>query len=407
MKKLLLLLWLALPVYAFSQGFQVNLEGEKQIGMGHTGTGTLEDGASVFFNPGAVVMLPQNYVQAGISPLLFESDFNPSGTTAQYHTASKIAPPFTFYGVWGPKSSWWKFGFGIYTPFGGLADWGDTWEGKYSLESLDLKAIYLQPTLSIKLSKSLSIGAGFVYNIGSVDLTQAIPLSNSSGQDGQAELKGTGNGVGWNAGIYYKASNFVTIGLSHRSQVTTTINGGDAIFTVSPSLTSAFPQPNTFKSTIPLPATNSIGFGFYPTKKWTLAFDVNYVGWNVYKVLEFDYSKTTPDLQNSISPRDYKNAVTLRAGAQYKATKSLAIRFGGGYATTAVQDGYVTPEAPDANRVYFTGGIGYMLAKHLDLDVAFEYEHLLPRTQTNIQTQLSGTFETNVYIPGISLAYHW
>ena len=407
MKNILLLLCLALPVCVFSQGFQVNLEGEKQIGMGHTGTGTLLDGASVFFNPGAVAMLPANYFQAGMSPLLFESDFNPSGTSTQYHTANKIAQPFTFYGALGPKSSWWKVGLGVYTPFGGLADWGNSWEGKYVLESLDLKAIYFQPTLSIRLNKCLSIGAGLVYDVGSVDLTQAIPLTNSNGQDGQAELKGTGHGYGWNAGIYIKPSDKVSIGITHRSQVTTTINGGDAIFTVPASLATSFPQPNTFKSTIPLPATNSIGFGFYPTKKWTVALDVNYIGWNVYKALEFDYQNTTPTLQNSVSPRDYKNAMTFRGGAQYKATDAVAIRFGGGYATTAVSDGYVTPEAPDANRVYGTVGLGFLIAKNLDIDLAFEYEHLMARTQTNIQSQLSGTFETNVYIPGISLAYHW
>jgi long-chain fatty acid transport protein len=406
MGKLFLLIFFFIPFLAFSQGFQVNLEGEKQIGMGHTGTGILQDGASVFFNPGAVVMLPENYIQAGISPLVFQSDFNPSGTSTQYHTLNKIATPFTFYAVWGPKSAWWKLGMGVYTPFGGLTDWGNNWEGKYVLESLNLKAIYFQPTVSIKLTDWLSIGGGFVYNHGTVDLTQAIPIVNSNGQDGHAELKGSGKGYGWNAGVYIKTK-CITIGITHRSQVTTTINNGDAIFTVPASLQSSFPQPNTFNSTIPLPATNSIGLGFYPAPKWTLAFDANFIAWNVYKVLAFDYKTNTPTLQDTYSQRNYKDAVSLRAGAQYKSSDKLALRFGGGYASTAVKDGYVTPEAPDANRVYVTGGIGYKLTKQLDLDASFEYEHLMSRTQTNIQSQLSGTFETNVYIPGISLAYHW
>jgi long-chain fatty acid transport protein len=72
-----------------------------------------------------------------------------------------------------------------------------------------------------------------------------------------------------------------------------------------------------------------------------------------------------------------------------------------------VADGYVTPEAPDANRAYVTGGLGYTFNNRLDLDLSFEYEHIMARDQTNIQYQLAGTFETNVYIPGISLAYHW
>ena len=111
MRKLLLLSALALfPFFLFAQGFQVNLEGQKQIGMGHTGTGVLQDGAAVFFNPGAVVMLPENYIQAGIRPRLFQSDFNPGGSNANYHTANKVATPFTFYAAVGPKSSWWTAG---------------------------------------------------------------------------------------------------------------------------------------------------------------------------------------------------------------------------------------------------------------------------------------------------------
>ena len=397
-----------MPVISFAQGFQVNLEGEKQIGMGHTGTGLVQDGASVFFNPGAVAMLPQNYVQGGISPLLFKSTFNPQGTNVEDHTANKIATPFTFYAAWGPKDSFWKLGLGVYTPFGGLADWGDNWQGKYVLESLNLKAIYIQPTLSIKLADFLSVGGGFVYNRGSVDLTQAIPLTNSAGQDGQAELKGTGKGYGWNAGIYIVTEAGITVGITHRSEVNTTINNGTALFTVPSSLSAQFPQPNTFSSSIPLPATTSIGFGFYPTKQWTLALDVNMIGWDVYKVLAFNYGTVEPaGLQNTVEQRDYQDAFSFRGGAQYKTNKNLAIRFGGGYATTAVEDGFVSPEAPDANRAFVTGGLGYTFANHLDLDVSFEYEHVMSRDQTNIQTQLAGTFETNVYIPGISLAYHW
>lgn len=407
MRKILLLVLALVPVFSFAQGFQVNLEGEKQIGMGHTGTGLVQDGASLFFNPGAVAQLTDNYIQAGVSPLMFKSVFNPSGTTDEYHTADKVATPFTFYGVWGPKAGIWKVGLAVYNPFGGLTDWGNSWPGKYASESLDLKTFFIQPTLSIKVTDFMSIGGGFVYNYGTVDLTQALPLTNSSGNPGQAELKGHGKGYGWNAGVYFKTNAGITIGITHRSEVSTSINNGDAIFTVPASLQSSFPQPNQFAATINLPATNSIGFGFYPCSKWIVAFDANLVGWDVFKALAFDYKTNTPLLQDTYSPRNYQDAVSLRAGAQYKANDKLAIRFGGGYASAAAPDGYVTPEVPDANRVYATGGLGYKLGKGLDLDLSFEYEHLLQRTQTNYATQLSGTFKTDVYIPGISLAYHW
>jgi long-chain fatty acid transport protein len=402
---LLLLLWLA-PAIAWAQGFQVNLGGQKQIGMGHTGTGLLQDGASVFFNPGAVAMLPENSVSAGISPLWFKSGFNPSGTNDKYFTKNRVATPIQAYAVWGPKAANWKFGLGVYTPFGGLTDWGTNWGGKYSVESLDLKAIFIQPTFSYKLTNALSIGAGFVYNHASVDLRKAIPLADANGNPGQAKLEGTGKGYGWNAGIFLKTKSF-TAGLDYRSKVDTKLKNGDAIFTVPSSVQANFPQPNTFSSGIPLPGTFSLGLGFYPTKKWTLGFDANFVGWSSFKALEFDYATNTSALADTYSPRNYENAFALRTGAEYKYNDKLALRFGGGYATTPVKDGYVTPEVPDANRYYLTGGVGYKLAKRLDIDLSFEFEHLFTRTQTNIESQLSGTFKSNVYIPGVALSYHW
>jgi long-chain fatty acid transport protein len=144
-----------------------------------------------------------------------------------------------------------------------------------------------------------------------------------------------------------------------------------------------------------------------PDNKWTVGFDMEFVHWSVYKSLDFNYGSTTTSLQNTSEIRNYQDAYDVRMGAEYKTTPKVAIRFGGGYASTAVQDGYVTPEAPDADRVYGTLGLGYKVAKNLDLDLAFEYEHVMSRTQTEYQTQLSGTFKTNVYIPGISLSYHW
>jgi long-chain fatty acid transport protein len=406
MRKLLLVVLALTPFFAFAQGFQVNLEGVKQIGMGSTGTGTLQDGASVFYNPGAVAMLPQNYFQGGFTPLIFDSEFNPSGTNATYRTANKVAPPFTFYGAWGPKSAPWKIGLGVYNPFGGLTDWGDSWPGKYALESLNLKTFYIQPTLSVKLASFVSIGAGFVYNRATIGLDQAIPLANVNGQDGQAALNGTGKGYGWNAGVYFVTESGATIGITHRSGISTAFNGG-AMFSVAPSLQSNFASPNTFTSTVQLPGTNSLGIGLYPSPKWTVAFDFNEVGWDVFKTLSFSYKIASPETTVSTFPQNYEDAYSLRAGAQYQCSKMIAIRFGTGYATTAVPDGYVSPQVPDADRVYFTGGIGVKLASHLDLDASFEFEHILPRTQTTIQTQLSGTYETNVYIPGIALAYHW
>jgi long-chain fatty acid transport protein len=100
----------------------------------------------------------------------------------------------------------------------------------------------------------------------------------------------------------------------------------------------------------------------------------------------------------------YKNSVAIRAGAQYKLTDAFAVRIGAAYGMSPVQSGYLTPETPDANRINYTIGLGYTINNKMGVNASFLFT-TLKRTDTNLETGLSGTYQTNVVIPGISLFY--
>src|SRR5687768_238188 len=165
--KLLALLGSALLTgQAMAGGFQVNLQGQKQIGMGHAGVGLAMDEASIFFNPGAMSHLRENGFQIGASGIISKVaylEMAPGAATAK--TDNPLGTPFTAYGVWGPEESDWKVGLGVYTPFGSSVNWGNEWQGRYNLTEIDLNAIFIQPTVSYKITDKLGIGAGFVYAI--------------------------------------------------------------------------------------------------------------------------------------------------------------------------------------------------------------------------------------------------
>ena len=74
-------------------------------------------------------------------------------------------------------------------------------------------------------------------------------------------------------------------------------------------------------------------------------------------------------------------------------------------AMTPVQDGYVTPETPDANRINYTAGLGYQLGEKLNFDFSILYTQV-QREDTNLETNLSGTFRTRVIAPGLSVTYN-
>ncbi|PYF70724.1 OmpP1/FadL family transporter [Pedobacter nutrimenti] len=402
MKKILLSVLLAVPVWGFSQSFQVNLQGQKQTAMGGAGTGVAMDEAAVFFNPGAVSFLKQNGVQGGVNGIILKTSFSQAGSNITEHNQNKLPTPFAAYAVFGSPQNRLRFGLGVYTPFGGAMHWDTNWTGKYTVTSLDLQAVYIQPTLSLKITDNIGIGGGVVYSLGKVDLRRAIPITLNNGESSTAQLKGTSKDFGWNAGIYINTLSGVTIGISHRSKINATVDNGDANFVVPDALKPTF--PTKFNAQLPLPATSTIGFGFYPSDKTTIALDVNWVQWHVYKDLAFDYDNNTriPDTK---SPRNYHDAATFRLGIENKVSSIVALRAGVGYALTPVGDGYVTPEVPDANRLLLSAGIGFKPSERFGVDFSFLYENVKSRSGTNIETGLNGTFKTVAFIPGVALSY--
>jgi long-chain fatty acid transport protein len=393
---------------AFAGGFQVNLQGQKQIGMGHSGTGLALDAASLFFNPGAMSHLRENGFQLGTSGIISKIAYletAPGNTTAK--SDNPLGTPFQFYGVFGKKEGPLKFGLGVYTPFGSSVRWGEEWIGKYGLNELSFSAIFVQPTLSYKLGKKVGIGAGFIYSFGNVNLQRSIPVQDLQGKDGHAELDGGASGIGFNAGLYFKPSDKFSVGITYRSKIDMDVKDGDATFQVASSVASRFPNTK-FESSLPLPANITLGLGFMPTDKLTFAVDVQRVQWSAYEKLRFDYQDAVNSATFTENSRNYEDVFIYRFGTEYKVTDALALRAGGYYDNTPVQDGYLTPETPDANAIGVSGGLGYKLGKHLQLDASFLYISKEERSDNaTLSGGIAGTYKTRVSIPGLGLSYQF
>ncbi len=403
MTKLIIFLAL-LPFAVFSQGYQVNLQGQAQQGMGSAGSGFVQDAAGIFYNPGGTAFLNSNEASIGISPTFANATFLENGTSELARTNSPVGTPFTAYGLFQLKdSSRLKLGLGIYTPFGSTIEWEDAWVGRFALTRLQLKAIFFQPTVSFRVTDKIGLGAGFIWTTGSVNLQKDLPLIDQDGNFAHAELAGKGNGFGYNVGLYLKPTKHLVLALTYKSQINMELENGTATFTVPSSLEDKFPS-GIFTSSLPLPQVATLGIGVQPNDKLALALDMNYIGWNAYDTLAFDYEVNTESLEDTKSARNYVGSVAVRLGAQYKITDKYTARLGLGYAISPVLDGYLTPETPDADRINYTIGVGYTLNKSFDLNASLLYTQV-EREDTNIETQLSGTYKVRVFAPGFSVSY--
>ncbi|XZF12853.1 OmpP1/FadL family transporter [Chitinophagaceae bacterium MMS25-I14] len=408
-KRLLITASLLLPaMMSMGAGYQLNLQGLRQLAMGGGGCAWVWDASTIFYNPAG--MSQMKGIQAYASGLMiipnveYVKPVSQGGGTAQ--SKQQTFTPFNVYiGGAVTKSKKLGVGLGVYTPFGSGLKWDENWAGRYINQSIYLQSIFFQPTVSYRISDIVSIGGGFIYAIGKVDLKQALPTQDASGADGQAELKGNAHGTGYNLGIHLKANDNLQFGVTYRSQVKMKVTSGDATFNVPSSLSGEFPAGTTFSTSLPLPEVLSVGVGYRICKHLTLTADFNLVGWKAYDTLRFDYSNNTPLLQNTRTPRLYKNTLACRLGANYRVVKGFNLMAGVAYDPSPVRDGYVSPELPDANRLVLTGGLTIKPAKNLTIMAAVEYVRSQKRDSEFAPANFYGTYQTKAITPGIGLSY--
>lgn len=399
-----MLLFIIIHKTLYAGGFQVNLQSVRQTGMAHTGTGLLHDNSLLFFNPGGVALLDSvQGINVGGSFIFPKVEFKDPAGNYYAEPEKHVGTPFHAYANfrW-KKFSALHFGLAVYTPFGSRLQWPDDWKGKFLIQEINLKTIFIQPTLSYRITPKLGIGFGFVFATGSFSLRKAIPLQNKEGAYGQASLNGDAKGKGFNAGIFYQLNKQFSLGFNYRSKVKASINEGSANFTVPGSVAEFFPN-STFSTGLSLPSVSTLGIGYQMTEKIQLAFDFNYIGWSAYDSLIIDFGSNTEKLADVRSPRQYKNTFIARCGINVQLNKKLGIRTGIYYDLSPVQDGYLSPETPDADKLGLSAGLSYTFAKWLVADAAFLYTKGRSRTDTNLETQFEANYKTSSLIPCIAL----
>jgi long-chain fatty acid transport protein len=404
MKKLTLFVFLfAIISWAsFAGGYQVRLQGQKQTGMGLVGSPFALGASSIFYNPGGLSMMDSKFsFSAGVSGIMANVVFQKEATNYQARTDNPTGTPFYIYGA-GKITDKLSIGLGVYTPFGSSAKWDDDWAGRYLIQNISLTAIYFQPTIGYKFNDIVSIGAGFVYAYGKVELKKAVPYNEGS----YAELKGSTGNIGYNVGVMVRPTKKLSIGIDYRSQIIMKMEGGDATFNVPASLSTTIPGENKFDAELPMPANLDVGISYAFNEKFTLAVEMNYVMWSVYEDLTFTFEQQN-DLLGSVNPRKYKNTFISRIGGQYSLNEMFAFRAGLYYDPSPTDDDYFNPETVSLNTMAWTLGVSIVPVKNLSIDLSYLQLHGLETEKRYEPANFGGTYKVVTAIPGIGLSYNF
>ena len=212
---------------------------------------------------------------------------------------------------------------------------------------------------------------GFVYATGDAEINKALPY-NSASVNGQVKLTGTASDYGFNAGIFFKATEKLSIGIDYRSKIMMKLKNGDAEFTVPQSIQQmGIPEKNKFNATLPLPSNLDFGISYQITKKMLVSLELDYVHWSVYDSLTFTF-KENPTKLNSHNPRKYNDSYVTRVGMQYTLNDKLALRCGGYYDPAPTNKDYFNPETTSLNTIGVTLGMTYKPSRHFDIDFYYD-----------------------------------
>lgn len=400
----ILLLVLMTAHLSFAGGYQVRLQGQKQTGIGLIGTPFAYGASSIFYNPGSMGFMKENYsFSAGVSTIQSSAYFRGANSDYEARTDNPTGTPFYFYGA-GKVLDDLTVGVGVYTPFGSSVKWDYDWQGQNLIQEIALQTIFIQPTVSYNINDKIGIGAGLSIATGGVDLTRSIPTP----VNGQFNMEGTTTAIGFNVGAFFQPNEKLNIGIDYRSKMTMKIDNGVTKFTEIPqSLSTSFPSSGNFSAELPLPANLDVGVSYDFSEKFTLAAEINVVFWSAYDSLIIDFKVNNELLTDSRNPREYKNTVIPRLGAEYRFADWIAARAGVYYDPTPTNENYFTPETVSLNTIAFTLGVSIVPVEGLSIDLSYLQLNGLESEKTYEPDNFGGTYVTQTFIPGIGVSYNF
>ena len=384
---------------AFSGGFQVNEHGARGMAMGGAFSAQFSP-ISIFYNPAGIAFLKGTNFTIGTT-LIFPSakfrgpyQFN---TTAETQMEKQVFYPSNIY-ITHKLGSKLGVGIGVFNPYGLGTKWPDDWVGKDITVKSELMTFYINPTIAYKLADVVSIGAGFNFVYGAVTLTRKV---SSFSPEVDVELKGSGTGFGFNAGVLVKPLKFISIGFSYRSSVKVDFKG-DANFKKPPVLDPLLPG-GKIAASFTFPSIAFAGVAINPTDNFTVEFDYQFTGWSVYDKLKVDFEKETAAQKDLEEPKNFKNSYILRGGAEYR-FGNFAVRAGVLWDKNPVEDKYLDPSLPDADRLGISAGFGYKMGS-LKVDVAYMFLRFKQREVRGTVIGFDGVYNSSAHLLGVNISY--
>jgi long-chain fatty acid transport protein len=449
----LILASVSLPLRA--QEFTLYEVGTRAAALGGAFTAKADDITAIYYNPAGLAFLDgwRLKTNVGVSTRHFNAyvpiyDVTFSSKPKEYLQNIFLSwRPFKRVGL----------GVGYYSPYNYSSRWAHPyWTGADISVAASLKVYDFRSVVAVEILNGLAVSAALdVYSMSvswdhMVEFEMAnYPLPEPTLIDSRHSL--SGHGLGFSAGVLWKAIPALQVGVRYQSSVAMSLNGSNS-FGISQSyysilvpdpyrpyrgladLLAFYYVPQFVTGEMTLPQEISGGLALTPLRRLSLYLDLQWDSWSKLGPWQFrsvnsdanlspgftsDYQEfwgVTPNYGTQAAPLVLRDAMKVKAGLEYRLGKWFALR--GGYARgqSSVEAANLTPLLPDLGQDTFSFGGGYEgplfsiynddeTVGQLTLDLVLRYSSSA-RTASTI-SGLDATYSAKRWTVGVGVGFNF
>ena len=362
-----------LPLTLSANGFRLADQDAFATARGEAFVATADNPSAIYYNPAGITQLEGNNLRAGIYGIYLDPSFGPPNSGNTYHSSDNLAAVPQFFYTYTPEKLPLSFGLGVFAPYGGSMNWPDDTGFRTVATQGKLTYLTLNPAAALKLSPSLSIGAGLMVNYAKMETEQGLASYFPPPPIRANFFRFTGDGwsVGYNLGLLWQPIDQISIGATFRSSAKITFNGHTEFEWLSAHIPDTT-LPAEMGLNFPMEAV--FGISYRPTPKWNLEFDADYTDWSSFGTTTIYQGGTAPFGVKQDVPinLDWQASWMFEFGATRYFDNGWHASAGFVFDENSVPNAYYTPLAADLDRYFFSVGAGHK-GKRFDFDIAYQF----------------------------------
>jgi long-chain fatty acid transport protein len=397
--------------FAFSAGFSLYEGGARSNALGGAMTGRADDLSALYFNPAGITQLPGLRASVGATMIAPSVDIiTTNGTKITSSEKQFFVLPQTYITHQLNDKIW--LGLGMFPRFGLGVEYPSNWPGRFNVYKAQLNSLDINPNVVYKVTDNLSVAAGTSLMYFDMAINEKVKTSWAKSwivSDIDAKITGDSSGYGYNLGLHYRATDWLSLGTSYRSQVTQHPTGSMKFEWNGfvKKFYEALPRSVDCEGTINLPDQYSLGIMVKPAKNISVEVGGTITNWSSYRELKIELAQPVGGKTTLVSPKNWNDSWRYHIGAEWNATDLMDIRFSYVHDQSPIPDDYFDYSCPDSDRNIVGAGFGLHKNSWV-LDVSYNYLMLKDRTISKPLAKgvLPSIIENgNAHIVGVTMGY--